>query len=127
MNKAFSVLTGKDVGMEVIGQPVESILQVTQDMDDNDNDSNSLSENGDVLESRLSLQGNHHQVCHIKVTPIVDQSRRNGAGMSHLLIQIIPQQDNSVSAKETQRLKTVGGTNAVGPTSMPSHLLGTVG
>lgn len=73
-------------GMEstsVIGKPVESILQVVQDI--SETASYGSLDTDAFLESEL--QGSN-QACRLRVIPIMDQSRPLQQGMSHILIRI---------------------------------------
>ena len=81
-NKAFSIFSGME-SANVIGKPVESILQVVQDISEAAS-CGSLDTDA-FLESEL--QGSN-QACQLRVIPIMDQSRHLQQGMSHILIRI---------------------------------------
>lgn len=114
-NKAFSMFSGKS-NAEVIGKPVESIVQVLQDMCSASNSATSF------LESKF--QGTN-MPCQLRVMPVMDQSRQPQAGMSHLLIKILPSKNNKTTTEVTSRIEKI-----IPPTNINGgnlHIFGTVG
>jgi hypothetical protein len=94
-NKAFSMFSGME---SVIGKPVESILQVVQDIIAETASRGALDKEDAFLESEL--QGSN-QACKLRVIPIMDQSRHPQQGMSHLLIRIQASAHQSTAIDES--------------------------
>jgi hypothetical protein len=95
-NKAFLLLSGLRDSKYVIGKPVETILQVTQDMSGNH-------ATGDFLQSTIRLL---NKACHIRVVPVVDRAKRrrirNGRAtlfMSHILVPVIPDETTQLPSQ----------------------------
>jgi hypothetical protein len=84
-NRAFSFFSGLSNG-DVIGKPVESILQVVQDISNPTSctvpEATTCSLKSQIVSSRKS--------CQLRVTPITDRFRNPKGGMSHLLVKIEP-------------------------------------
>jgi hypothetical protein len=99
-NKAFLLLSGLRDSKYVIGKPIETILQVTQDMSQNHS-------------TEIFLHGMIrfvNKACHIRVVPVVDRSKRrrvrNGRSaqfMSHILVPVIPDETTQSPPEERQR------------------------
>jgi hypothetical protein len=103
VNKAFLMLADLPAQDSLIGQPIESVIQVTQqDIDmptsdgvtvnDQENGNNTNSDDERYLESVLSRGDN--KACRIHVVPVLDRSRRQRitetsySCMSHVLIRV---------------------------------------
>lgn len=103
----------------VIGKPVESILQVVQDI--SETASCGALDTDAFLESEL--QGSN-QACQLRVIPIMDQSRQTQQGISHLLIRIQASTRQSTAIDESIQ-KLIPKKLAL--ERNPHHILGTVG
>jgi hypothetical protein len=85
-------------GMEsVIGKPVESILQVVQDIISETASCGALDTDA-FLESELR---GSNRACQLRVIPIMDQSRHPQQGISHLLIRIQASTHQSTAIDES--------------------------
>lgn len=85
MNKAFCEFSGLDQA-DVIGKPVETILQVDQDFSHLLDGSVTPSQ---FLLTRKERLGSKENGCHLQVAPIMDYSR-NAHTMTHILVKIEP-------------------------------------
>jgi hypothetical protein len=95
VNKAFLMMANLPAQDSLIGQPIESVIQVTQqdiDMSTNNNKTNSGDDDERYLESILSRGEN--KACRVQVVPVLDRSRRQRVTessytcMSHVLIRV---------------------------------------
>jgi hypothetical protein len=122
-NKAFCMFSGKSSG-DVIGKPIESIVQVVQDI----SASKGPCEATDpvvFLESRLF---GSNQNCQARVIPVMDHSRCNPReGMSHLLIKIQASQRSSNTAEQEAVAAAVIEAKLEQEEEYPNRIFGTVG
>ena len=105
MNKAFCQASGLAHG-DVIGKPVEDILQVDQDVPSPD----ARGVSPLPLSSRFLVSDG--KKCKIQVSPITDRSQ-NTRGMTHVMVTIENVADNgSISALEKLVDKTMSDTES---------------
>jgi hypothetical protein len=97
VNKAFLVLAGLKSSRNIIGKPIESVVQVTQEINGQRHESR-------YLESELLLSqsssSKKRKACRIRVVPVVDRSKRrrlanhhhrrsSASYMSHILVPVL--------------------------------------
>ena len=126
-NKAFSIFCDGRVPGDIIGKPVESIVQVLQDIAACPTRCSSSDKPEILFDSHLP---GPDKACRIKVTPVMDHSRKGRDGMSHLLIQIHSPANKCIAApRATKELSDAVSQVDLKHQSIQqnSHVLGTVG
>ena len=119
-NKAFSMFSGLS-NCTLVGKPIESILQVIQDIP-----TTYLCSTPTTVESLGSQIVSSNKPCQLRVVPITDRVRNSQGGMSHLLVKIEPSecQNSTINDTETK-------TSAPGGKGLDAHgnhrVFGTVG
>lgn len=119
VNKAFLTLAGLRSSREVIGKPIESVVQVAQEI-------TGQSHGTDYLQSVILASKN--KACRIRVVPVVDRSKRRRltshrctSYMSHVLVPILPA---VIEAPRRSNMTTVIEQSDI---SVVDSLYGTVG
>jgi hypothetical protein len=141
VNKAFLMLANLPAQDSLIGRPIESVIQVTQQdidmsrstdvmMDEPENNANN-EDNERYLESILSH--GDKKACCIQVVPVLDRSRRQSitetsySCMSHVLIRVRESNTNSATpagprstsvSRMTPDRKSLSVSNAMPPRSL---------
>jgi hypothetical protein len=131
-NKAFLVLAGLSTTRNVLGKPIETIVQVSQEAA-NENDGN---KNARTLRSTLLL-GENSKACCIRVVPVLDRSKRqrllnkshqHSACMSHVLVRVVPDtySDSRVASSGKMTIAVIESKYQSTP-PRENSVLGTVG
>jgi len=79
-NRAFCLFSGL-LSADIIGKPIESLLQVVVDQDTGALDVNA---NGGLSSSFVLSR----KLCQLEITPVTDKFRNLKGGMSHLLVKV---------------------------------------
>lgn len=119
-NKAFSILSGLP-NHEVIGKPLELILQVKQETTGAPRESNAMTQDSSLQSELFSSK----KRCSLDVIPVNENnSESTRSGMTHLLVKVVPAghhpcTDNGMNER--------GEASPMHSKSDPRHILGTVG